>query len=251
MDDWWIYPLVFVAALASSWVGALVGGGSLIITSVLLSLGIPGTILVGSRRTAAIGGNVGSWLVYHKQKKVDYKLGLILFPVSLLGLFIGWYFLEALKDKGLEQVIAIILLVLLGFKMLKDFYGNHMTLANSRVGRHIGGGLGALLSGLVNNLTGAGGGMVLVFGLLLGYGKEIIHAAGTAKFVLILSNAAAAIMFTVVGYVHWKLVAVMIVGHFIGGWLGAKFFVKRDEKFLRWVFYFLVVFLVVRTFLSG
>ena len=247
MDAWWVYPLVFVAAMASSWLGALVGGGSLIVTSVLLALGMPGTMMVGSRRFAAIGGNVGSWLPYHKAKKVDYRLALILFPLSVGGLFLGWYLLEFFKDKGLENIIAIILFGLLVFKFLKDQLGSGKSLSSTPWIQHLVGGTGAILSGTINNLTGAGGGMVLVFGILLGYGKSLLGTAGTAKFVLMLSNSVAAIMFSLAGYISWELVFVMMAGHFVGGWLGARFFLKREESFLRWVFYAIVLVLIIKT----
>ena len=61
--------------------------GSIIITGVLLAMGIPPTTIIGSRRAAAIGGNLGAWIIYHKEKKVDYRLALILLAFSLIGVF--------------------------------------------------------------------------------------------------------------------------------------------------------------------
>ncbi len=244
MEAWWAYPLFFVGAFVSTCIGALVGGGSFVITSILLLLGVPPNVMVGSRRTAAIGGNLGALIQYHKAGKVDYKLGLILSPFMAVGLVLGWLTLEVLKEYDLNRIIAIVLLGLLAIKIWKDRFVEEEKSDRKPWHRIAVGGLGALISGWINNLTGAGGGMLLVFSLLLGFGRNVLNTAGTAKFMLMLNNFSSAALFLWLGYVDVPMTGTMLAGHFIGGMVGARFFLQRKTPFLKHFFYAIVVVMI-------
>jgi len=241
-----LLALFFIAAFASSFVGALVGGGSLIITSVLLAAGIPPLQVLGSRRVAAIGGNLGSWIRYHRQKKVDYRLVLILVVPSLIGVLLGFWLIEYFKELDLRLLMGIFLLALLCVHVVREVQGDRIRRFHSRTVQHALGVFGAIVASFVNNIAAAGGGMLLAYTLLLVYGKSILNTAGTSKFLLVIANSFAAVLFIAGDYVDFELVAVMIVGHFLGGLLGAHFYIKQSKPVLRILLYGVVILMIIR-----
>jgi len=244
--EYFIFGILFVAAFASSFIGSLVGGGSLIITSVLLALDVPPLIMVGSRRMASIGGNVGACVRYGSQKKINYKLAFTLIPIGLVGVFVGYWVLFYFKELNLRFLIGVVLLALLTMHILRELRGNQLWRIKNRAVRHAVGQVWAFIAMAVNNLTGAGGGMLLAYDLLLVYRKKILETAATSKFVLLFCNVFAGFLFWSQDKIDWPYVLVMIVGHLLGGYIGARFYLKQSEPVLRIFLYGIVVLMIIR-----
>lgn len=93
-----------------------------------------------------------------------------------------------------------------------------------------------LLTGSVNGLFGAGGGMVVVPLLknLLGYDEK--HAHATAILVIAPVCAASAITYIVNGYFDLSVIIPAAIGSVAGGFLGALLLDKLPEFIVNAVF---------------
>ena len=87
---------------------------------------------------------------------------------------------------------------------------------------------------------------MLAYTLMLVYGKSILHTAGTSKFMLLISNTFAATLFIRSDYIDYELAIIMLVGHFLGGWLGARFYLKLNQGLLKIFLYGVVILMILR-----
>jgi uncharacterized membrane protein YfcA len=78
-------------------------------------------------------------------------------------------------------------------------------------------GLGA---GLLSGFFGIGGGFLIVPGLVLATGMDMIHAIGTSLVSVGSFGLTTALNYAAAGFIEWRLAALFIGGGLLGGWLG-------------------------------
>ncbi len=107
-------------------------------------------------------------------------------------------------------------------------------------GRHIAPQIG-VGAGLITGLFGVGGGIVVVPGLVLALGFGQRQASGTSMATMIVSTAAALIVFTIEGAVDFGAAALLGLGAVVGAWLGARFLHLIPERWLSRAFVVLLL----------
>jgi hypothetical protein len=94
-----------------------------------------------------------------------------------------------------------------------------------------------LVAGTVSGLIGIGGGMLITPTLVYLFGFSQYSAQGTTLALLVPPiGLLGALTYYRQGYVDLKVAALVCLGFFLGGLLGAKFAVNMPEVFLRRLF---------------
>jgi uncharacterized protein len=57
VDSFWMYALLFVAGLVAGWIDSIAGGGGLITIPVMLGLGMPPQMVLGTNKFQASFGS--------------------------------------------------------------------------------------------------------------------------------------------------------------------------------------------------
>lgn len=108
-----------------------------------------------------------------------------------------------------------------------------------------------ILAGTLSGLAGVGGGVIIVPLLIFLAGFSQIEAQGTSLAVLSLPVVLlAAMTYYKQGVVNWKYAVLIGLGFIIGGYLGSKTALKIDQRILRKIFGFFLLFISIRILLK-
>jgi len=201
---------------------ALIGGGGSILAVPLLLyvVGVHDPHLAIGTSALAVSLNAFANLIPHARAgHVRWKAAFIFAATGVVGAFIGSTIGKAVNGQRLLVLFAILMIVV-ALLMLRGRRGGGpdrypLPHANPRLA---GVGLGA---GALSGFFGIGGGFLIVPGLMLASGMEIIHAIGTSLFAVGAFGLTAATNYAASGLIDWPVAAAFIGGGIAGGWLGA------------------------------
>jgi uncharacterized membrane protein YfcA len=240
--------LLFIAALLGGTINSVAGGGSFIGFPALLFTGVPAIQANATNTVALWPGVVASAGAYRQElAKQPRSLLLILGGTSLIGGVLGALLLLRTPQRTFTLLIPPLLLMAtllfalsprltallrqrraargqaahslsdeklpLGRLLLVSFF----QLIIATYGGYFGGGIGIL--------------MLATLGLM---GMENIHEMNGLKTLLAgLINGVAVVTFVVAGAIFWPQALLMIVGAVIGGYGGAYYARKIDQRWVR------------------
>lgn len=107
-----------------------------------------------------------------------------------------------------------------------------------------------LASGFVSGLFGAGGGLIVVPGLIhiLKFDERV--ARGTSIFVILPLVFISALFYIKKSFIDWNLGLKIILGGCMGGYLGSKLLKKLPVMLIKISFIVFVIFVSVRMIIS-
>jgi len=245
--------------LLSAIVGFLSGmfgiGGGFLTTPILIFLGIPPAIAVGSQSSQLVASSTAGVFGHWYKGNVDLKVGVVMLVGGFMGSIAGIFIFQALQAMGqIDFAISLLYIILLGgigFLMLFEsvrsifFPSKGMTAAfnTSRVSPLVAalpfkmrfprsalyisvlvpGGLG-FVGGMLASILGIGGGFLLVPAMIYILGMPVLLVAGTSLFQMIFTTAFSTILHASVNHnVDIVLAAILIVGGVLGAQTGVAF----------------------------
>ena len=214
-----------LAVLCGSLVGfslALIGGGGSILAMplVLYVAGVHDPHLAIGTSALAVAANAFANLIPHARAgHVRWKAAFTFAATGVVGAYMGSTLGKAVNGQRLLVLFALLMLVVAAL-MLRGRRGGtvdryplpHMY---PRLGMT---GLGA---GALSGFFGIGGGFLIVPGLMLASGMEIIYAIGTSLFSVGAFGLTTTVNYAMSGLVDWRVAAEFIGGGIVGGWIGA------------------------------
>ncbi|MEN6387030.1 MAG: sulfite exporter TauE/SafE family protein [Phycisphaerales bacterium] len=268
------------AAVAACCIGMLtgvfgIGGGFLLTPVLMIFLGIPGPIAVGTG-LAMISCNSG-YAIYKRRcsKTIDYKLAVVLSIFGILGVMLGVFLLDKLKFlppliiRGKQHIAAqyilylVYLFLLTGISiiLLIDFCSKKNnsiphkgwlskiplpprikfnSLIESELPLIPILFLG-LLIGILTGFLGIGGGVILLPILIYAIGQDAQMAVGTSLLIVCFSSLIGAAGHWRSGNINLVLLTSMLIGSFIGTHYGTVCGMKMKDKKLRLYFCMIVI----------
>lgn len=248
-------------------VGVLFGffgmGGSFLITPTLLILGYPAPVAIGSGLAFYFGTSVIAVLKHYDVGRVDYKLGAVLFVVLSVGIELGSRLVFGLEALGIAELVTgvayVVLLAGIGALFLRraarleeddddegvgddeippvarkiQSYDVPPMLSLTSGGRAslwtitgAGGGVG-----LVSGLIGVGGGFIRMPAIYYLIGTPLTAAVGTSLFAGLFSGAFGTFTYGMSGGVDLAVVSLLLVGSALGARIGsaATAIVEEDD----------------------
>ncbi len=201
---------------------ALVGGGGSILAVPLLLyvVGVRDPHRAIGTSALAVSFNAFANLLPHARLGHVYWRAAATFALAgVCGAWLGSTLGKAVDGRRLLALFALLMLVVAGF-MLRGRRGDGvdrypLPWSGPRL---LGTGL---VAGMLAGFFGIGGGFLIVPGLMLAGGMDILHAIGTSLFAVGAFGLTAAINYALSGLIDWPLAAAFIAGGVAGGWLGA------------------------------
>jgi hypothetical protein len=230
---------VFLAGLASSVVGTMVGGGGLLSIPVLIFLGVPPQVAIATDRFAGLGAATTALYRYAGAGKVVWRHVPILCLLSVIGALIGSTILIRVDPEILKPAIPFLLVALLPVLFLKRDVG---VAAHEVTQRQLI--LGFLLYFLVQTLSGffhAGMGSVIFFILMAFVGMTVVEAAASQMLPFIVLATASSLLFAWNGLIDFRVGLVLMAGATVGGYLGPRFALRHGERWVRRLFVVMVI----------
>ncbi len=235
--------MLFLIGVFSSFVGSLVGGGGLISIPLLNLVGLPLNVAIATDRLSSIG-QASSIYKYHKSNKIIYKNIVLLSVISLIGAIIGSKILLSLDKDILVKTLGVIFIVFLAVLLTKKDIG-YKLVKTSKFKKVIGFFLYFLVA-IYAGFFGAGTGILatLVFIFLFGY--SYINSNATYSILWLIIAVFSSILFAFEGIINYQYALVVFVGSVIGGHLGASTAIKKGEKFVRVLFFLLIIVFTIK-----
>lgn len=226
----WTLPVLFVAGIFGGMYGASVGGGGLFTLPLLLLLGLPPQLALGTQRLSAVMLELASSIRLHKAKKLNVKLAFLLSLFAVVGSIAGTKIVIIIPANVLNVIISILLImaavVLFNrdrFKLQKHklHYQNLPVLIPT-----------GLVLGFYSGFLGAGFGAFAVIALSL-FGLGFLESAAIARVVGFCTSLAGAIIFAMHGLINYSLALGLGAGFIVGSWVGIGMALKQSEDHIR------------------
>ncbi|GGL42334.1 sulfite exporter TauE/SafE family protein [Sporolactobacillus putidus] len=243
MIEWTTVFFLIIAGFLSGFIDAVVGGGGLISTPALLSIGLPPQIALGTNKLASATGSLTSTLTFIRSGKIDLRFAAKLVPLSLFGSFIGVLFVHFLSPAILRPLILILLITVTVYTLFKKSWGSSSTFFGLTKKNALWFVPLIFSIGFYDGFLGAGTGSFLIFSFLM-LGFDFLRAAGNAKMLNFASNISALITFAFLGYVNYGIGLVMACALITGSWCGAKFAIHKGSSYVKILFIIVTIALI-------
>lgn len=231
--------LLFLVAVIGGTLNAVAGGGSFFTFPALIFAGVPPIPANATSTVALWPGSMASVGAYRRELKVlERRLLIVLVITSLIGGVLGAILLLITPPSIFTTLLPYLLLMatlLFAFSgpVTKRLRMRRIEKSALSVGQLIGISFAQLVIAIYGGYFGGGIGILMLATLAL-MGLENIHIMNGLKTLLASCiNGVAVITFIVAGAVYWPEAAVMIVGAIVGGYGGAYYARKIDQKWIR------------------
>ncbi len=224
--------LLVVAAFVAGAMNAVAGGGSFLTFPALVFTGVPSIVANASSTLALFPANLAAAVAYRNDfrdfKGVSFRAMLV---VSLVGGVLGALLLLLTPQRTFDGVIPWLLLVA---TLVFAFAPKLTPILQRRV--HIGPRALVAVQFLVAIYGGYFGGAIgiMMLSAWAFFGLTDLKAMNATKTVLSgVLNGVAAVLFVAAGKVWWPQTLVMLVGSIAGGYLGAHYARRVDQRHIR------------------
>ena len=268
-----IFLIVFIGMLVGALSGLFGVGGGFLMTPLLIFLGIPPVVAVGSEAPHVLASSVSGVIAHWRKKNVDFKMGFFLLSGGLVGSTVGVNLFKLLKTYGqIDIVIQFLFLIFLGFigmsmafESAKTTIKNYRTTSAIRTKRHQHSWIHGLpfklrfhrsklyisaippiligfFVGVLSAMMGVGGGFIMIPAMVYILGMSTNVVVGTSLFQIIFVTANSTFFQSYLNQtVDIVLSALMILGGVIGAQIGVRIGTKLKAEYLRGILAILVL----------
>ncbi len=268
-----IFLIIFIGMSIGILSGIFGVGGGFLMTPLLIFLGIPPVVAVGSEAPHVLATSVSGVIAHWRKKNVDIKMGIFLLIGGLLGSTVGVNLFNYLKNYGqIDLVIQLLFVFFLGFvgfsmafESAKTTIKQYRSRSTKRKKLHQHSWFHGLpfkvrfhrsklyisaippviigfIVGVMSAMMGVGGGFIMIPAMVYILGMPTSVVVGTSLFQIIFVTANATFFQSYINYnVDIVLSALMIVGGVIGAQIGVIFSSKLKAEYLRGILAILVL----------
>ena len=247
-----IFLIIFIGMSIGILSGIFGVGGGFLMTPLLIFLGIPPVVAVGSEAPHVLATSVSGVIAHWRKKNVDIKMGIFLLIGGIFGSTVGVSLFNYLKNYGqIDLVIQLLFVFFLGFvgfsmafesarttikqyrarstkrKKLHQhswFHGLPFKVRFHRSKLYISAIPPVLIGfmvGIMSAMMGVGGGFIMIPAMVYILGMPTSVVVGTSLFQIIFVTANATFFQSYINYnVDVVLSALMIFGGVIGAQIG-------------------------------
>ncbi len=246
----WIEVTALIASgLMVGFINTLAGGGTIISMSLFMFLGLPIDIANGTNRIAVTLQNIVSSFNFNKHNYLDLKKGVILGIPTIIGSVLGALVAVDVNIKFFEISVAIIMLIMLFFILLKPqtwLKGNPEKQKKKTTFLQM---LIFLAIGFYGGFIHVGVGYFILAAAVLGSGYDLVKANALKVFIVLLYTPFSLVIFILNNQVNYTYGLIHAIGNIIGAFIASQFAVKKGVGFVKWVM--VVVILLTSAHMLG
>ena len=268
-----IFLIVFIGMVVGALSGLFGVGGGFLMTPLLIFLGIPPVVAVGSEAPHVLASSVSGVIAHWRKRNVDFKMGFFLLSGGVIGSTLGVNLFKLLKTYGqIDIVIQFLFIVFLGFigmsmafESAKTTIKNYRTTSAIRTKLHQHSWIHGLpfklrfhrsklyisaippiligfFVGVLSAMMGVGGGFIMIPAMVYILGMSTNVVVGTSLFQIIFVTANSTFFQSYLNQtVDIVLSALMILGGVIGAQIGVRIGSQLKAEYLRGILAILVL----------
>ena len=277
-----ILLIILIGMLVGGLSGLFGVGGGFLMTPLLIFLGIPPAVAVGTEAPHVLASSISGAIAHWRRKNVDIKMGFILLIGGIAGSTVGVNIFKILIGFGqidlIIQLLFIFFLGLIGFSMLfesaRTTIKKYRTTSTIRTKLHQHSWLHGLpfkmrfhrsklyistipplligfIVGILSAMMGVGGGFIMIPAMVYILGMSTNVVVGTSLFQIIFVTANSTFFQSYLNQtVDIVLAALMILGGVIGAQIGARLGTRFRAEYLRGALAFIVLMVCLKIFLD-
>ena len=275
-----ILLIVLIGMLVGGLSGLFGVGGGFLMTPLLIFLGIPPAVAVGTEAPHVLASSVSGVIAHWRRKNVDFKMGFFLMIGGVVGSTVGVNLFKILRVFGqIDIVIQMLFLIFLGFigfsmafESAKTTITKYRTTSSIRTKLHQHSWIHGLpfklrfhrsklyistippivigfFVGVLSAMMGVGGGFIIIPAMVYLLGMSTNVVVGTSLFQIIFVTANSTFFQSYLNQtVDIVLASLMIVGGVIGAQIGARLGTKLKAEYLRGILAILVLAVCAKIF---
>ncbi len=232
-----ILLVLFAGGFMAGFVDSISGGGGIISVPILLSVGIPPHLALGTNKLQSSFGSLTASINYYRGGLIKLKdLGWGIF-FTAIGAAIGTLSIQQLSQSLLQYLIPVLLLVV----FLLVLFSRNLGIKDQRekIPPKLFYLIFGLLLGFYDGFFGPGTGNFWMLGFVFFLGYNLKKATAHTKWVNFTSNIVALTFFAIGGKVLLLPGLIMAGGQLSGAFLGSRLVLRSGAKFIR-AFFLLV-----------
>ena len=277
-----ILLIIFIGMLVGGLSGLFGVGGGFLMTPLLIFLGIPPAVAVGTEAPHVLASSISGAIAHWRKRNVDIKMGFILLLGGIAGSTVGVNIFKILIGFGqidlIIQLLFIFFLGLVGFSMLfesaRTTIKKYRTTSTIRTKLHQHSWLHGLpfkmrfhrsklyistipplligfIVGILSAMMGVGGGFIMIPAMVYILGMSTNVVVGTSLFQIIFVTANSTFFQSYLNQtVDIVLAGLMILGGVIGAQIGARLGSRFRAEYLRGALAFIVLMVCLKIFLD-
>ena len=237
-------------------------GGGFLMTPLLIFLGVPPTVAVGTGTTLIVASSVSGMMAHWRRGNVDFRMGALLFSGGIGGSWLGVWLFKALREAGqIDLVISlfyVVFLTVVGSLMGAEsvhaalrqntsrrrkahqhnwFHGLPFKLRFRRSKLYVSALppiIVGFLMGLLAAFMGVGGGFIMIPVMIYLIGMPTSVVVGTSLFGIVVVSTVSSFAHAVQNHnVDIILALLLAVGAVIGAQYGSRFGQRIKGEYLR------------------
>jgi uncharacterized protein len=259
-------------SIVVGFLGSLIGlGGAVILIPLLVLFGIPVKEAIASAMVVIIATSSGAASSYVKDRIVNIKLAMFLEMFTVTGAIIGATITTLIAPVFLYFFFAAFLLTSFlrfrrstnknnnrqdSFSQWLGLNGSYYDVAHTQfityqVKHPLVGGGGMLIAGLAAGMLGIGAGAfkVTVMENILRVPTKV--ASTTSNFIIGMTALAGVSVYLFSGLLNLTLMVPMAIGATIGSFMGGRVLNHIPDKYLRLLFFAVVIYLIIQMIYKG
>jgi uncharacterized membrane protein YfcA len=275
-----ILLIIFIGMIVGGLSGLFGVGGGFLMTPLLIFLGIPPVVAVGTEAPHVLASSVSGVIAHWRRKNVDFKMGFFLLIGGVVGSTVGVNIFKILSNVGqIDIVIQMLFLIFLGFigftmafESAKTTISKYRTTSSIRTKLHQHSWVHGLpfkvrfhrsklyismipplvigfFVGVLSAMMGVGGGFIMIPAMVYILGMSTNVVVGTSLFQIIFVTANSTFFQSYLNQtVDIVLASLMILGGVIGAQIGARLGSKLKAEYLRGILAIIVLIVCAKIF---
>jgi uncharacterized membrane protein YfcA len=227
--------LIFVISLIANLFSALSGGGAgLIQLPALIFLGLPFGLALATHKVATIALGIGATARHLKDNKIERDYALLMILAGVPGVILGASFILQIPEQIAKMALGILTMGLGIYSFFSPDLGQTLQQKNRHFSGYMIGAIVLFIIGILNGSLTSGTGLFVTLWLIRWFGFDYkLAVAYTLVFVGLFWNASGAITLGLLGDIHWLWIPALLLGSFIGGYIGAHLSIVKGNKVIK------------------
>jgi len=237
--------LIFVGVLVG-FINTLAGGGSSVLYPILIFMGMPIHMAIGTSRVGFVAQGIFSMAGFKSKGIFLFPFNLYVALFAMVGGMIGAWISLHTSAQNLTKILAVIM-IMIAIIMIVQSRIKTVNLPERMTGKWL------WLSFMVYFFIGMYGGfiqagmgfMIILAGTLINR-FNLAQANSIKALIVLILTIPTLYMFAVKGHVHWQAGFAIAIGTALGSWLTSRWSVKVNDKYVRYIITLIIVSLAVK-----
>lgn len=227
-------------------INTLAGGGSSVLYPILMFMGMPIHMAIGTSRVGFLSQGIFSVAGFKSKGVFLFPFNVYVAIAAMLGGLIGaWAALQA-SAENLTHILAFIMLLIAGIILLQSKIKPIESTIRIKGKYLIISLIVYFFIGMYGGFIQAGMGFMIILAGTLVNRFSLTQANSIKALIVLVLTLPTLYMFYVKGYVDWEAGIFIALGTAIGSWLTSRWSVNVNEKYIRFIISGIIVALAVK-----